>query len=130
MMGRRRFLSILSGVTAAAFAAPYVPALLAHDPELELWRPGARTIFLPPERRMVEPEGVQIFDACIDLERALTDHDYFVTQVIGARALRTPDDAAAVEMIAYWEKHQRRKHDQRLTDLSRRGYGYAGDGTY
>jgi hypothetical protein len=43
-MNRRHFLQVLGGAAAA----------IALDPERALWVPGAKTIFLPPERR-VEP---------------------------------------------------------------------------
>lgn len=42
-MNRRRFLQIASAAAAA----------LVVDPEQLLWTPGAKTIFLPPEPRVV-----------------------------------------------------------------------------
>jgi len=46
---RRGFLQVLGAATAAV-------AAFEVDPEFLLWRPGAKTIFLPPPKALVVPE--------------------------------------------------------------------------
>jgi len=49
MLTRRSFLKALVAATAAV-------AAFEVDPEFLLWRPGAKTIFLPPPKALVVPE--------------------------------------------------------------------------
>lgn len=50
-MDRREFLARMS------LAALAVPCLFEVDPEFLLWRPGAKTIVLPAERRLEDRES-------------------------------------------------------------------------
>lgn len=81
-LNRRQFLSALFGTAAAAMVANAKPLELVLDPELALWSPGAKTIFIP-EAKILRPEAPTVFDDCIDLDRALRDPAYFASQVIG-----------------------------------------------
>jgi hypothetical protein len=49
-MDRRAFLRNLATATAAVAAGSYL------DPEFMTWRPGSKTIFLPPARPVVVPQ--------------------------------------------------------------------------
>ena len=79
-MDRLLFLKTLLGSTAAL---AFTPHELLLDPDKALWHPGATTIFLPAEKQIVAPPTPEIFDECIDLDRALRDSVYFESQVIG-----------------------------------------------
>lgn len=79
-MDRRGFLKRLIGGVAVAAFTPYE---ILQDPGKALWSPGTTTIFLPPEHVIVAPPKPEIFDDCVDLNRALTDPEYYASQIIG-----------------------------------------------
>lgn len=49
-MNRRNFIKLISGGAAAAFVL---------DPEQLLWVPGQKTIFIPPERRLIYSSEIE-----------------------------------------------------------------------
>jgi hypothetical protein len=53
MLNRRAFLGLAASATAGALASA------AFDPERLLWVPGQRTLFLPPERTLVQAKTLQ-----------------------------------------------------------------------
>lgn len=107
-MDRRQFLKILSGTAAVAVGSQFIPYALSEiDPEFELWIPGAKSIFLPPEKQIIAPEKPTIFSAVIDLDRAMRDKNYFIEQVIGDSMLKgeTAEDLYR-EYFRYHPAHQ------------------------
>lgn len=63
-MNRRDFFKRLGAATAITTAAALVGMEL--DPDKLLWRPGERTFFLPPEKRLVAgDEAIREFDAVV-----------------------------------------------------------------
>lgn len=87
-ISRRAFLATLAAATAGA---------LVLDPERLLWVPGEKTIFLPPEKRMVLAEATDIEALIASIGGPL---------VVGApyragltSVYMTPDPQAAVRML-------------------------------
>jgi len=87
-MNRRQFLALGTGLTAA----------MVLDPERLLWVPGARTFFLPPEKRVVEA-------AIGDVEALIASIGGPLVAGIDARragltsVFTTPDPASAVRLL-------------------------------
>lgn len=67
-MNRRGFLKLLGGATATvAAAASGIAGAFSLDPEKALWVPGAKTIFIPPVRKVVPVQSIVLGDGLLVL---------------------------------------------------------------